>query len=112
MMYKLIVVSSVLAAAFSQMLLKKGATKGYPTPIRQYLNVWVISGYIIMAISMLANIFAMSRGVLVKEVGAIESLSYLFVPVLSWALFKERISLRKWGAIGLIMIGVIVFFIY
>lgn len=110
MMYKLIVVLAVLSAAFAQMLLKKGAAKNYPTFIRQYLNVWVIGGYSIMAVSMLVNIFAMSRGVLVKEVGAIESLSYLFVPILSWLFFKEKISMRKWGAIGLIMIGVVVFF--
>ena len=111
MIYKIIVFCSVFSAALAQMLLKKAATISYPNFIRQYLNVWVVGGYSIMVVSMLVNIFAMSRGVQVKEVGAIESLSYLFVPILSWLFFKEKISLRKWGAIGLIMIGVVVFFI-
>jgi drug/metabolite transporter (DMT)-like permease len=52
----------------------------------------------------------MSRGVQLKEMGGIESLSYLFVPLLSWLFFKEKITWRKAGAIAVIMIGVVVFF--
>ena len=48
---------------------------------------------------------------LVKEVSIIEALSYLFVPVLSWLFFKEKITWRKAGAIVVIMAGVVVFFI-
>lgn len=108
--YIFIAILAVLSAAFAQMLLKKSAVKNHPTFIRQYLNVWVIGGYFIMAFSMLINVFVMSRGIQVKEVGAIESFSYLFVPILSLLFFKEKISSRKWVAIGLIMIGVVVFF--
>ena len=36
---------------------------------------------------------------------------YLFVPFLSWVFFKEQITWRKAGAIGVIMVGVIVFFV-
>ena len=92
------------------MLLKKGAKIAYPNIIRQYLNPWVISGYSIMGASLLLNIFCLSRGVLVKELGGIESLSYFFVPMLSWFFFKEKITWRKAGAIALIMVGVLVFF--
>lgn len=110
MIYKAIVIFAVFSAACAQMLLKKAATKQYTTFLRQYLNPWVICGYGIMGLAMLANIYAMSKGVKLKEVSIIESLSYLFVPILSWMLFKENVSLRKWGAIAIIMIGVIVFF--
>lgn len=111
MMYYLLVVFSVLAAAGAQMLLKQGARKEYPSFLRQYLNPWVISGYGIMGASLLLNIFCLSHGVQVKEVSIIESLSYLFVPVLSWFFFKESITWRKAGAIAVIMAGVVVFFI-
>jgi drug/metabolite transporter (DMT)-like permease len=47
----------------------------------------------------------------VKEVSIIESLSYLFVPVLSWFFFKEKITWRKAGAIAVIMAGVVMFFV-
>lgn len=111
MMYYLLVIFSVLAAAGAQMLLKQGAKKQYPTLIGQYLNLWVIGGYCIMGASLLLNIFCLSHGVQVKEISTIESLSYLFVPVLSWVFFYEKITWRKTGAIAVIMLGVVVFFI-
>lgn len=110
MMYYLLVVFSVLAAAGAQMLLKQGAKMRYPSFLKQYLNPWVIGGYGIMGASLLLNIFCLSRGVQVKEVSIIESLSYFFVPVLSWFFFKEKITWRKAGAIAVIMAGVVVFF--
>lgn len=110
MVYYVLVVLSVLSAAGAQMLLKKGATITYPSFIRQYLNLWVMGGYAIMGCSLLLNVFCMSRGVQLKEMGGIESLSYLFVPVFSWLFFKERITWRKAGAIVVIMLGVVVFF--
>lgn len=111
MMYKLLVVLAVFSAAGAQMLLKQGAKKEYPSFWRQYINPWVIGGYGIMGASMLLNIFCLSRGVQVKEVSIIESLSYLFVPCLSWLFFKEVITWRKAGAIAVIMAGIVVFFV-
>lgn len=110
MIYYVFVVLVVFASACSQMLLKKGASIKYNSFIRQYLNPWVISGYGIMGLAVIVNIFCMSKGVKVKELSIIESLSYLFVPCLSWMFFEERITKRKMLAIGLILIGIIIFF--
>ena len=110
-MYKPLVILAVLAAAGAQMLLKQGAKKEYPSFWQQYLNPWVIGGYGIMGAALLLNIFCMSRGVQVKEVSIIESLSYLFVPCLACLFFKERITWRKAGAIAVILAGIVVFFI-
>jgi drug/metabolite transporter (DMT)-like permease len=110
MMY-VIVISSVFLAACAQMLLKQGARQQYDTWWRQYINGWVIGGYAIMLGTMMMNIFAMSRGVEVKEVSMIESMSYLFVPILSFVIFKERLTWRRVSAIGVIIIGIIVFFL-
>lgn len=109
--YKWLVILSVFAAACAQMLLKRGAQQEYPSFLLQYLNGWVIGGYAIMFASLAANIFAMSKGVMVKEVSIIESMSYLFVPMLSFLLFKEKLSWKKVGAIVLIIMGIIVFFV-
>ena len=111
MIYKLFVVFSVLCAAGAQMLLKQGANKSYPSFWKQYLNPWVIGGYGILGASLIMNIFCLGHGVQVKEVSIIESLSYLFVPCLSWLVFNEEITWRKAGAIAVIMTGVVVFFI-
>ena len=45
------------------------------------------------------------------ELSIIESVSYLFVPCLSWCFFRERITGRKALAIGIIILGVVVFFL-
>ena len=110
-MYIAIVILSVFAAACAQMLLKQGARMNYTTWWRQYINVWVIGGYVIMACSLVLNIFCMSRGVQVTEVSVIESLSYLFVPCLAFIIFREKITWRKAGAILIIIGGVILFFL-
>jgi drug/metabolite transporter (DMT)-like permease len=109
--YYIFVILAVLAASGAQMLLKKGASISYPSFIKQYLNPWVIGGYAIMGASLLLNVFCLAHGIMVKEIGGIESLSYLFVPLLSWLFFKERITWRKVGAIAVIMVGVVVFFV-
>ena len=111
MIYYLIVILVVFASACSQMLLKKGASIQYKSFIRQYLNPWVISGYGIMGFAVIINVFCMSKGVEVKELSIIESLSYLFVPCLSWFFFSEKITKRKALAIALILVGVVIFFI-
>lgn len=74
-MYIILVILSVFAAACAQMLLKRGANKAYTPWWRQYMNGYVIGGYAIMLAAMVANIFAMSKGVMMKEVSTIESLS-------------------------------------
>ena len=111
MSYYLLVILSVFLAACAQMLLKQGARQQYATWWRQYVNGWVISGYAIMFGTMVINIFAMSRGVQIKELSIIESMSYLFVPTLSFILFKEKLTWRKIAAIAIIIMGVIVFFV-
>lgn len=111
MIYYILVIGSVFAAACAQMLLKQGARKEYASWWRQYVNPWVIGGYVILFGSLLINIFCLGHGVQVKEVSTIESMSYLFVPCLSFLLFRERITWRKVCAIAVIITGVIVFFI-
>lgn len=111
MIYYVTVVLVVFASACSQMLLKKGASIEYKSFIRQYLNPWVIFGYGIMGLAVIVNIYCMGKGVQVKELSIIESLSYLFVPCLSWIFFGEKITRRKALAIAIIIVGIIIFFI-
>ncbi|MBR2167490.1 MAG: EamA family transporter [Paludibacteraceae bacterium] len=93
------------------MLLKQGVRQSYVGFWRQYLNLWVIGGYAIMACSLVLNIWCMNKGILVKEVSTIESLSYLFVPCLAFLIFREKITWRQAGAILIIIAGVILFFL-
>ena len=110
-MYYALVIFDVFIAAMAQMLLKSSSMTKHKSFIFEYLNPKVIGGYSIMVLSLLLNIYALNHGVLLKELSTIESLSYLFVPLLSFLFFKERITWRKAGAIVVIMAGVVVFFI-
>jgi len=106
-----VVAGSVLLAAFAQMLLKKGASVPHRSFVAEYVNPWVVGGYFMLLASMVIDVWAISKGVQVKEVSTIESCSYLFVPVLSWFFFKESITFRKAASILLILCGVIIFFL-
>ena len=54
----LILILSVIIASFAQILLKKSAAKTYSSPIREYLNVYVICGYGMMFLSMFITVLA------------------------------------------------------
>ena len=111
MTYIIIALISVLVAACAQMLLKQSARYQHKHWWRQYINGWVIVGYGIMFLTMVVSIWCLHKGLQLKELSVIESLSYLFVPALSWYIFDEPIGKRKALAIGVIIVGVIVFFL-
>ena len=108
--YVLVLISSLLGVA-SQMMLKRSARKNYPSWWREYINLWVIGGYGIMVLSLLINLWAIHIGVLAQEVSIIECINYLLIPLGAWWIFKEPITKRKMVAIGIIIVGVIVFFL-
>ena len=56
--YLLILILSVVVASFAQILLKKSAAKTYSSPIKEYLNVYVICGYGMMFLSMFITVMA------------------------------------------------------
>ncbi len=97
--------------AASQMMLKRSAHQRYSSWWREYINIWVISGYTIMVLSLLINLWAIHIGVLAQEVSIIECINYLLIPLGAWWIFKEPITQRKMIAIGVIIVGVIVFFL-
>ena len=83
-------IGSVLVAAVSQVLLKKGALHHYDSWIREYLNPWVITGYILMFGSVFLSIMGL-RGVDFFNAPVIDSLGYVLVPVCgSDCFFHER----------------------
>jgi uncharacterized membrane protein len=109
-MYYVIVIVGVVISAFAQILLKRSSAKE-TSFVRQYINWRVITGYALIFSALLMDLYAMHNGIKAKEVSTLESLSYLFVPVLSILILKERISVRKWIGIAIIITGIILFFI-
>ena len=107
--YLLCMLISVSIASVSQILLKKSALQKYDSVIKEYLNPWVIGGYGMLFLSMLMSVYAYS-GVDFKNGPVIESLGNVFVPVLSWFVFGEKLSVRKMEGILCIMLGIMVFY--
>ena len=103
------IVLSVLVASFSQILLKKSATKEYPNRIREYLNPYVITGYGMMVVSTVLTVIAYTR-VDFKNGPIIESAGYVIVLMLSRMFFKEKITTKKFIGTVLIIIGIVIFY--
>ncbi len=108
--YTLLLVASVFIAACSQILLKKSANTSYSSIIKEYLNPKVIIGYGMMVVSTVLTILAF-RGLDYKNGPIIESLGYIFVMILSKFLLNEKITKTKIIGNGLILLGIIVFYI-
>lgn len=106
-----LVVTGIFLSACSQLLLKQSADKQHKNFIYSIVNLRVIIAYIIFFCSLIVNISAMGRGVNLKDMPILESLGYVFVPLLSFVFLKERIS--KWNLISilLIVIGIFIFYL-
>lgn len=107
--YQLVIVG-IFASACSQILLKQSADHKYRSWLSSILNWRVTLAYSIFFGSLLINITAMSRGVNLKDLPVLESLGYVFVPVLSWLFLKEKIDKQILLSMALIIIGVIIFY--
>lgn len=109
-LFLLIALLSVCIASFSQVMLKMGAGKKYNSKIREYLNVYVISGYGMLFVSMLLTIVAYSR-LSYLSVPVVEAVGYVLVPVLSYFFFKEKLSKRKNVGILFILAGIFIYYL-
>lgn len=109
-LFLLIALVSVCIASFSQVMLKMGAGKKYNSKIREYLNVYVISGYGMLFVSMLLTIVAYSR-LSYLSVPVVEAVGYVLVPVLSYFFFKEKLSRRKMVGILFILAGIFIYYL-
>ncbi len=99
---------SVLISSISQVLLKIAANHQYGSRIREYLNIYVIAAYGIFFLSSLLTLWAL-RHVPYSMSPIIESMSYVFIPMMSFLILKEKISKRKILSIAIILLGVAVF---
>ena len=109
--YYLLVVAGIFASACSQVLLKKSATEEHGSLVASILNKRVIMAYAIFGMSILINITAMSKGVNLKDLPILESLGYVFVPLISYFFLREVITTRTIVSILLILLGIYIFYL-
>ncbi len=101
----LIFIFSVLIASISQLLLKKGSAKKEKN---LYFNKYTIGGYLLLFTSTLLTVYAYRT--LNLSIGMmLESLSYIFVPMLSVVILKEKLSKRILLGMLIIVLGVVLY---
>ncbi len=104
----LIALISGIISAFAQVLLKKGATIEHSSFFKDYLNLYVLTGYGLTFCCMILMIIAY-RTLPFKFGAVLESIVYFYVMLLSKIFFNERITNKKIAGTVLIIIGVIIF---
>ena len=107
--YVVLLILAVLVSSISQIILKKSASKSYNSVLKEYLNVYVITGYILMVISTVLVVFGLN-GVPYKNEPIIESLGYLCVMILSNRILGEKITKKKILGNGLILLGILIYY--
>lgn len=107
--YVFLLILAVLVSSISQIILKKSSSKTYKSIIKEYLNVYVITGYGLMVLSTVLVVLGL-KGVPYKNEPIIESLGYLFVMILSNRLLGEKITKKKVLGNVLILVGIAVYY--
>ena len=102
--------AAVFVSTASQMLLKRSALRESKGFLDDYMNPWVISGYVLMIISTLCIIFAY-RGVDYKNGPVVESLGFVLVMIFGRVFFREKLSPKKILGMCLVTAGIAVFYL-
>lgn len=101
--YLVLFILSILIASFSQIILKKGASKK-----NIYINRYTIIGYGFMLLSTILTLVGY-KGTSLTMSGILQSLSFVFVPLFSFLFLKEKVNKKTMLGIAVIIVGIIVF---
>lgn len=103
-----VMIVNAFLSAFSQVLLKQSANKEHRSGLKEYLNVHVITAYIIFAFVLVSNAFAY-QGIAYKYGSVIGASSYIFLMILSKLILKEKITKKVLLGNLIIMVGMLIY---
>ena len=106
--YYLLAIASVLIADISQIILKKAAVKHYIKWYQAYLNIRVVTAYMLFGLSTVCSVISLRKLPLSLSPLWL-SLGQIFVALLSYFFLKEKITKRKLIGIAVIIVGIVVF---
>ena len=107
-LYSLVYLANVVIMSFAQILLKKSAGIRYANHLREYLNGYVVTAYLMAFAATLLSVTAL-RVVPLSTAGILAAAEYLFVAVLSVLFFRERLNRRKLLGLAMIVGGAVVY---
>ena len=106
--YVLVMLLGVFLSSVSQVMLKKAAEKKYPSRLKEYLNPLVISAYAIYVLTTLMTVYAY-KVLPLSTCSVLAASGYIYVTIFGATIFKEKITVKKVLALGLIIGGIVVY---
>ena len=106
--YILIIIFTTFFSSVSQVLLKQSANKKHKNFLFEYLNWRVGIAYFIFGMVLILNTYAYTR-VEMKYGAVLDSLTYVFVMILSYFILKEKFSKKRLIGNIMIILGIIVY---
>ena len=106
--YILVLMTGVFVSAVSQVMLKKAALKTYDSPIKEYLNPMVIIAYMLFFGTTFLSVLAY-KGIPLSMGPIIEATSYIYVTFFGVKIFHDKMNRKKYLALGLIIVGIIIY---
>ena len=106
--YSCIMLGGALISSFSQIMLKKSAQKTYESKIKEYLNPLVIAAYVLFFSCTFVSVYAL-KVVPLSMSPILEASGYIFVAILSYIFFREKLSKKQLLGMTLIIIGIIIY---
>lgn len=108
LLYSCVLLLGVFISAISQVMLKKAAMKKYDSVIKEYMNPLVVFAYVLFVGTTLLSILAY-RGIPLSMGPILEATSYIYVTIFGVTIFKEKMNVRKVIALGMIIVGIVVY---
>lgn len=99
---------TVFLSAVSQLMLKSSALEKHKSWIFEYLNAKVIAAYVLYFGCVCIDLLAL-KIVPASYIPIIETSSYVFVTILSAVVFKEKVSLKQFFAMLLVVCGIFIY---
>lgn len=106
--YMMLMLVCTAFSAVSQILLKQSANQEHTSMLREYLNWRVITAYLIFGLVLLANTYAYTK-VEMKYGPVLDTITYVFVLLLSWLVLREKITKGKLIGNLIIVAGVLIY---
>ncbi len=98
----------LLLSAFSHVPMKKSGKRKYDSRLREYLNPLVIFAYFLCGMTTVCTVIAY-RVVPLSLGGVLSALEYIFVALIGFLFFKEKVSFRKLLGLAIIVVGAILY---
>lgn len=106
--YSCVIIISALVSSFSQVMLKKAAQKKYDSRLKEYLNPLVITAYMLFFGCTLLSVLAL-KVIPLSMSPILEASGYIFVAILSYVFFKEKLSKKQLAGMALIICGIVIY---